>query len=223
MRNLLAAVSALAILAAPIASHAADITAQGDTVTIKGPIVSGDESDLRHLLDEGYARISLNSPGGLLLTGVAMADEIQAHHASVSVASGAICASACFLLFAAGEHRTYETGARIGVHSVTSSDHLGPDDGDGTLAMARYAAHMGVPAGIVGEMVTTESTGIAWLSEDDLAGMGAATFRERPVKTLEEAGIPAQRAPTSVTQPAMPHVMHGAPNRKGFYAFVFGG
>ncbi len=102
-----------------------------------------------------------------------MADEIQAHHASVSVASGAMCASACFLLFAAGEHRTYETGARIGVHSVTSSNHLGPDDGDGTLAMARYAAHMGVPAGIVGEMVTTESTGIAWLSEDELAGMGA--------------------------------------------------
>ena len=88
----------------------------------------------------------LNSPGGAVLDGRDIARMIRARGGSMLVPARAVCASACFLLFAAGRDKYAEPGAMIGVHSASVS---GGNENRSTLGtttlMAREAAHMVFP------------------------------------------------------------------------------
>ena len=66
-----------------------------------------------------FAALVLNSPGGSVLEARDMARLIRALRVSVVVPDRAVCASACFLLFAAGRDKVAEPGAMIGVHSAS--------------------------------------------------------------------------------------------------------
>ena len=59
--------------------------------------------------------VSLNSTGGQLGEGALIAAAIKAWRLATRVEDGAVCASACFLAFAAGEPRTAHPNAYIGV------------------------------------------------------------------------------------------------------------
>lgn len=177
---MLASVAAgLALIMAPIAAVAATFTFDHQTVIMRGPIVQGDGASLDRFLSAGHnnghplTTLQLNSPGGLVREGMALADAVRQYHVNVTVPEDGLCASACFLLFAAGEHKEVGPGARIGIHSATSTGGVGQDDGNGTLLMARYAAQEGVPAAIVGQMVITDSVNVIWLNEPELRSMGA--------------------------------------------------
>src|SRR4051794_9934654 len=60
--------------------------------------------------------VRLNSTGGRLVEGGNLANAIKAGGFSTSIATGAVCASACFLAFAAGDPKFAAEGALIGVH-----------------------------------------------------------------------------------------------------------
>ena len=66
--------------------------------------------------------VSLNSIGGQLGEGALIAEVIKASQLATRVEDGALCASACFLAFAAGEPRTAHPNAYIGVHKAADSD-----------------------------------------------------------------------------------------------------
>ncbi len=110
MRKLLGLVTVLALTVAPIAAQAVTLTPQRTKLLVEGPIVAGDAEllegmiGLQSALGNHIDTIALNSPGGLVREGMAMADVIQAQHLDVVVPEDARCASACFMLFAAGEH-----------------------------------------------------------------------------------------------------------------------
>jgi len=61
----------------------------------------------------------LNSAGGKLLEGVKIAAAIRDAKISTAVGEKAVCASACFLIFAAGNPKFAADGARIGVHKAS--------------------------------------------------------------------------------------------------------
>ena len=134
----------------------------------------------------------LDSPGGQLAEGVKLATMIQAAQLPVVVGPGATCASACFLLFAAGSSRIVAPDALIGVHSASEAGQENTDSMATTTAMARAAADLGVPPQIIGKMVETTPNRMAWLTRDDLALMDVKII----APTQQAAAPPPAPAPS---------------------------
>lgn len=150
---------------------------------LQGRIVKGDAARLTQALHgEKFSAVLLNSPGGSVLEARDMARAIRALRVPVVVPDRAVCASACFMLFAAGRDRVAEPGAMIGVHSASvaggneTMDTLGV-----TTLMAREAAQYGVPPAITGRMVTTAPGQMAWLTRSELEQMGVRIAPTRVV------------------------------------------
>lgn len=93
--------------------------AVGDVVCLAGPIDSG----TLYVFEEDFVSrntktVLLNSGGGTMYGGRAVADLIRSQNIDVIVPSGAKCLSACVLLLAAGDNVTVEDGAKVAVHFV---------------------------------------------------------------------------------------------------------
>jgi hypothetical protein len=157
---------------------------------LQGRIVPGDTARLRAALEQQRPVLFvLNSPGGSVIEGRDMARLIRASGGRTMVPANGLCASACFMLFAAAGGKLVQPGAMVGVHSASvaggneSLDTLGV-----TTLMARETAAYGVPPAITGRMVTTKPGQMAWLSQSELESMGvrivggegAATRRVAP-------------------------------------------
>jgi hypothetical protein len=178
--------SATSALAATFStSHEGD---RNIVVTLRGQIVEGDSEELAGIIrradDNGdtVVMLRLDSPGGRIVEGVKLADIIRDEKIPTSVVGTARCASACFLVFAAGSKRFAAYTAQVGVHGA--SDENGketPQSSVATVSMARIAKELGVPSSIIGEMVVTPPDQIAWLSPDDLRSMGT-TMLGQPVE-----------------------------------------
>ncbi len=152
-------------------------TADGRLLLVaEGEIKEGDDRRLHDFVARlpGQTKlfaVGLDSPGGNLREGVYLANSIHSTGLPTIVSSRGMCASACFLMFAAGSTRMASINARIGVHSASSD---GEDNGPAqavTTLMARQAAEFGVPSAIIGKMVTTPPDDMTWLNRQDLAAM----------------------------------------------------
>ena len=155
------------------------MTVTGSTLAVSGPIWPGDGARFDSVVSRAAINhtpirtVTLDSPGGVVGEGMRMADIIREQHLDVAVPDDAMCASACFMLLAAGSHKVVGRDARIGIHSATSTATQGPDDGAATMTMARYVAQLGVPEALVGRMIITDSVNLSWLSPSELRSMGA--------------------------------------------------
>ena len=98
---------------------------------------------------------------------------------------GALFASACFLLFAAGKGKVVHPRAKIAVHSASVGSLENPAALAATTAMARDAAALGVPAGILGKMVMTRSEDADFLSRGDLVSMRVDFTGDEPDDTFK--------------------------------------
>lgn len=183
--RLFGAIAAVIALSQGSAVNAADISSHvisGGRTKIRfvGEIVEGDAAVLKMHIDRAAAAgnavstIELNSIGGNLYEGTAIARMIRAKSLGASVASGADCVSACFLALAAGSSKSIGAGAQVGVHAASS------EFGDETQAsvsatatMGRIAGILGVPLSIIKAMIETPADNVFWLNNSDLASMGA--------------------------------------------------
>ena len=121
--------------------------------------------------------IRLNSKGGNLLESVKIADIVRTGKISTSVLSNSVCASGCFIIFAAGNEKFANYNAQIGVHGA--SDERGGEtvqSNAATVGMARVIKELGAPASIVGKMVVTPPDQMVWLTVDDLRSMETKMF-----------------------------------------------
>ncbi|WP_439402903.1 ATP-dependent Clp protease proteolytic subunit [Bradyrhizobium sp. DASA03068] len=162
------------------------------TIWITGEIVAGDadkfSQSIRQANDSGkfVANVRLDSPGGNLLEGVKIADAIRFGKTSTNVGKTAVCASACFLMFAAGATKNASYGAQIGVHGASGENgEETAASGAATVSMAKIAKELGVPSAIIGRMVVTSPQDMVWLSPQELQSMGV-TMMGRP----SQAGPP---------------------------------
>lgn len=178
-------------------------------ISISGEIAEGDTDNFKAAVksanDAGklVTSIRLNSIGGSLLEGVRLADAVRFAKVATNVGQGATCASACFLVFAAGETKFANYTAQIGVHGA--SDQSGretSESGAATVSMARVAKELGVPPGIIGRMVVTPPNEMVWLSPADLQSMGT-TMIGKPVQ-VATPDIQAPVSPRQQTQPGDP-------------------
>jgi hypothetical protein len=157
------------------------ITSKDDAVIIAvtGELADGDadglEARIKAANDRGQivSAVRLDSPGGSLAEAIKLADLIRRAKLPTLVAAGSRCASACFIVFAAGIEKFASYDASIGVHGVSDeSGHETARTEAATISMARIANAFGVPTRIIGQMVVTPARDISWLSPDDLRSMG---------------------------------------------------
>ncbi|MCC8964664.1 hypothetical protein H8A95_20675 [Bradyrhizobium sp. Pear76] len=186
--------SILKLLGAAVVSTTAtaadlkSVTLRGDItiITLSGDVAEGDTEAAEGLIktaNDGNRLISavrLDSPGGSLAEAVQLANLIHRAKLPTIVAAGSRCASACFIVFAAGNEKFASYDAAIGVHGV--SDKFGHETAqteEATIAMGRIASGFGVPPRIIGRMVTTHAHDIAWLTPSELRAMGTI-MTDRP-------------------------------------------
>jgi hypothetical protein len=170
-------------------------------ISITGEIANGDADAFKAAIKTAneagklVTSIRRNSVGGNLVEGVRLAEAVRFAKMAANVGQGATCASACFLVFAAGEAKYVNYSARVGVHGA--SDQNGAEtiqSGAATVSMARVAKELGVPPAIIGRMVVTPPSEMVWLSPTDLQSMGT-TMVGKPDQT-GSPGASAQTAPS---------------------------
>jgi hypothetical protein len=164
--------------------------AEGDTDAFKAAVKSANDSG------KLVTSIRLNSMGGNLVEGVKLAEAIRFAKVAANVGQGATCASACFLVFAAGETKFANYTAKIGVHGASDQT---VQSSAATVSMARVAKELGVPPSIIGRMVVTPPSEMVWLTPQDLQTMGT-TMIGRPAQVAVQdsvSGSPSQVEPTT--------------------------
>ena len=181
-------------VAAHSVAHAALITSGATKkgkiiVSLNGEISVGDADRLKSIIKSAnngghlVSSIRLDSPGGIIGEGVKLASIVRYGKIASVVPNGAKCASACFIVFAAGDPKYVSYGASVGVHGA--SDEAGRETveaGAATVSMARIVKDLGVPAPIIGKLVVTPPDQIVWLTPEDLRSMGT-TMTGRPAQT----------------------------------------
>lgn len=152
-------------------------------IRLSGKIVTGDaDAFLKALAQADMANkmvesVQLNSSGGKLGEGAKLAAVIKSRNLATVVESGAVCASACFLAFAAGAPKFAGPAALIGVHKASASGGIETrQSGAATILMARLAKEFGVPTSILNRMLTTPPAQVAWLDAQDFRAMGVKTL-----------------------------------------------
>jgi hypothetical protein len=138
--------------------------------------------------------ISLNSTGGQLGEGALIAEAIKARGLATRVEAGAVCASACFLVFAAGDPRTAHPNAFIGVHKAADNDGRETyKSREATREMVEFARQLGVSSTILDKMGRTPSDSLEWLNARDLRSMGAAVSNKyQPSNEIGQSNGEAQ-------------------------------
>ena len=124
------------------------------------------------------AAIVLNSPGGSVIGAEDFAIMVRDGGADTGVAPGALCASACALIWASGVHKSIDAGGRVGVHNVSG---YAPEINVGmTSALAKDLSGYGAPATVVTATVATPSDRVYWLTPADFAAWNVNTVEAAP-------------------------------------------
>jgi hypothetical protein len=204
----LTTLSALAAILGGLDADAATLTrrtAQGGAdIVLRGDIAPEDADSLaamlRAIAEDGqpFRALRLNSPGGSLVGGIALAKFIRSHGEILTeVESGATCASACFLAFAAGAPKVAAPNSLIGVHGVADlRGEVSDETRAATRVMGRVSNELGVPVEITDKMIATPPNGISWLTSDELRRMGA-TIADSGAATGSGADEPDGEDPTA--------------------------
>jgi hypothetical protein len=180
-------------------------------VALNGELAEGDATRLSDIIaaSNKSARpasgIRLNSAGGSLIEGVRLAGIVLNAKLATVVPSGATCASACFIVFAAGNEKFAGATSTVGVPGA--ADRFGPDAAGVTPSIVKVVKELGLLDAIVEKMLATRADEVFWLSQDDLRAMGAATIgRPGQIVPAAHAALPSpqQRAPAPNVAPPEP-------------------
>jgi hypothetical protein len=144
---LLAAASIPATTAAEAASMSVDSYIFGGTrISFRGEIVRGDEQRFRAIADrvsdDNVVVVALAGPGGDVDPAVAIGRMVRKRGFMTMVWSSAGCASACTLIWLAGQPAVIEWGSRLGFHAPAYAD--GQYAPDGAAFVARYLSQIGL-------------------------------------------------------------------------------
>lgn len=131
--------------------------------------------------------VALDSPGGSVEDAIAIGALIRERGYSTSVSAGALCASSCPLVLAAGVERFANTQSAIGVHQIYAAADAANLSAvaDATLAMfeaqrttaliARHLAEMGVDAELWLHALETPPQNLYYLTPEEMTGLKLIT------------------------------------------------
>jgi len=183
----IAAILAFSLLAGTAQAAKMELSKTTDgqmMVYLSGDIERGDAKKLASTIESETSSgrkvttLFLNSPGGYVSEGVMMSNIVRNYKLGTIVMDGDVCASACFIVFAAGELRTAGKKANVGVHHAYDgrTDNVTEDSATATDTMAQVSIRLGVSPEVITKMRETAPDKMAWLSVDDLRGMGVQVW-----------------------------------------------
>ncbi|MBR0555494.1 hypothetical protein J5J10_07350 [Ciceribacter sp. L1K23] len=134
--------------------------------------------------------VSLNSPGGSVDDALAMSRLIRETGLDTKVATRALCASSCPLIFAGGVAREAEEDAILGVHQVFNAgqDRPSPEQAmssaqNTTARIARHLDDMGIESGLWLNALETPPDRLYYLTREEMADFRLTT---EPLATAEQ-------------------------------------
>ena len=152
-----------------------------ETMYVHGEIEKGDAVQIANAIMANRRKlrgIMLNSPGGDVMEAARLVDLVRGFDFDTGVTRGGECASACFMLWAAGKNRYVHADSSIGIHATsvlgTSGEMMeNATSLIGTMVMARAYVLLNVPLQLIGAMVITPPSTMYWLTDADKAAMNA--------------------------------------------------
>jgi hypothetical protein len=149
----------------------------GHEIRISGEIRPGLSDALTQVLEAtpGVERLELESPGGSVSEGLALAGLVEKY--SLSTAVKTYCDSACTLIFVAGRKRVLEARGELGFHrcrSVLWFDAFLYDD-DHNAELADYLRSKGVSKNFADKVISVPNDDAWYPSLDQLFAAGVVT------------------------------------------------
>lgn len=126
-------------------------------------------------IGEYVKSISLDSPGGFLQSALTMGALIREKGYDTTINEGALCASACPLIFASGTNRQVDEKAAFGLHQIysaggspVSAAEAMSDAQSTTARITRYLDEMGVQPAVWNFALETPPSQLYYLSPEEL-------------------------------------------------------
>jgi hypothetical protein len=120
--------------------------------------------------------VALNSPGGSVDDALAMSMLIREKGLNTRIASKALCASSCPIVFAGGVSREADKDAVVGVHQVFNAGQARPSPEQAmsgaqstTARIARHLDEMGIGAGLWINALETPPDRLYYLTVNEMA------------------------------------------------------
>jgi hypothetical protein len=172
---LLAAVSIPATTATQAASISVGSYFFGGTrISFRGEIVRGDEQRFRaitsRMSDDDVVVVALASPGGDVDPAIAIGRMVRERGFMTMVWSSAGCASACALIWLAGQPAVIEWGSFLGFHAPAYAD--GQYSPDGAAVVARYLHQIGLTRAQIDFALATPQPAIHRATVSDALKLG---------------------------------------------------
>ena len=186
MRNIRRAVPALILVTAGLVTAATGQAAQiqavqlpggGDAVLLSGVIAPGDEAAF-HALAENLrgAVVITTGPGGSVSPALAIGSETRARGWTTLVPEGGRCASACAMIWLAGETRRLGAGAEIGFHAMsTIQNGMRTETHDGDSVLRQWLTGLGYALDTTATIVNVGAASVRWYNAVELRANGIPT------------------------------------------------
>jgi plasmid stabilization system protein ParE len=154
----------------PIGHAKFSLSPDGRSLRLDGTIGMGDAGRMRALLDSeaarGLRRIELVSPGGRLHEAELMAAALKPRGHEVRVVGD--CASACTVVFLAGQPRQLTPGARLGFHRATTGTYNPVFEELANQQLAATYRDLGLPQPLIDRTLDTPSRSMWFAPREDL-------------------------------------------------------
>jgi hypothetical protein len=149
----------------------------GSGILLSGEIALGDETAFHALAETLPKAIVLTTgPGGRVSPALKIGNEIRARGWSTLVPAGGSCASACSMIWLAGQTRMLGAGAQIGFHAmalIRNGQRTETHDAD--VYLRRWLTELGYASDATATIVNTEAASIRWYNIMELRANGIPT------------------------------------------------
>lgn len=154
----------------PIGQAKFSFSADGRSLRLDGVIGMGDGERLRALLGSEAARdlkrVELSSPGGRLHEAEHMASAMKAHrHEARAVGT---CASACTLVFLAGNPRRLAPEGQLGFHRASTGTYNPVFEELANQQLAKTYRELGLPESMIDTTLRTSSRSMWFVPREEL-------------------------------------------------------
>lgn len=154
----------------PLGQAKFSFSADGRSLKLEGVIGMGDGERLRQLLDSEAAkevkRVELVSPGGRVREAERMAAALKLHgHASRAVGT---CASACTLVFLAGQPRHLTPTGELGFHRASTGTYNPVFEELANQQLAKTYSELGLPQPMIDKTLRTPSRSMWFVPREEL-------------------------------------------------------
>jgi hypothetical protein len=215
---------AVYLVATPAAAAEITHTRKADgshLVTISGKINPGDDKRFNEITFGVYetTTIVLNSPGGYINEAIEIGRRIRLRNWETRVQKGAICNSACTLIWLAGNVRYLDPHARLGFHSAGWPPHKRSESGN--AAEAAFMASMSAPKELIDLQPIADPCCVNYVNHAQAKAWGLLT--DRPTKQL---ALPTKTQQPAATVPASPNAapkLMGQQAPRSLSEILFGG